>query len=80
MLTNGKRTTTIVTETLGVVIGADTHLYTIHLVVITDIGKLLRDAEFATTPAGYVEALGAGAGFGRRCSPGWKAPPATAPD
>jgi transposase len=41
----------------AVVIGADTHLDTIHLGAITDTGKLLGDKEFATTPTGYDAAL-----------------------
>jgi transposase len=42
---------------LRVVIGADTHLDTIHLAVITDTGKPLADTEFPTSPAGYDDAL-----------------------
>jgi len=46
-----------VTASRRVVIGADTHLDTIHLdtihpAVITDAGKPLADAEFPTCPAG----------------------------
>ncbi len=52
------------TEAPGVVIGADTHLDTIHLGAITDMGKLLGDAEFATTPAGYAAAIGWAQDFG----------------
>jgi transposase len=48
----------------AVVIGADTHLDTIHLAAITDMGKLLGDQEFATTPAGYDAAIGWAQGFG----------------
>jgi transposase len=40
-----------------VVIGADTHLNTIHLAALTDTGKALGDKEFRTTPAGYKAAL-----------------------
>jgi transposase len=40
-----------------VVIGADTHLDTIHLAAITDAGKPLADREFSTSPAGYDDAL-----------------------
>lgn len=36
-----------------VVIGADTHLDTIHLAAITDTGQLLGDAEFRANPTGY---------------------------
>jgi transposase len=46
-----------VTALPRVVIGADTHLDTIHLAVITDIGKPVADAEFPTCPAGYAAAL-----------------------
>jgi hypothetical protein len=42
---------TIVTAPRYVVIGADTHLDTIHLAAITDAGKPLADSEFATSPA-----------------------------
>lgn len=48
-----------------VVIGADTHLDTIHLAVITDTGKHLADAEFPTSPAGYDDALRWARSFGR---------------
>jgi len=47
-----------------VVIGADTHLDTIHLAVITDAGKPLADSEFPTSPAGYGEALRWARSFG----------------
>ncbi|OWM00757.1 IS110 family transposase [Mycolicibacterium peregrinum] len=40
-----------------VVIGADTHLDTIHLAAITDTGQLLGDAEFRTNPTGYWAAI-----------------------
>jgi transposase len=56
--------TTIVTASPGVVIGADTHLDTIHLAVITDTGKPLADSEFPTTPTGYDELLQWARGFG----------------
>jgi transposase len=42
-----------VTSSRRVVIGADTHLDTIHLAAITDTGQLLGDAEFRTNPTGY---------------------------
>jgi transposase len=48
----------------AVVIGADTHLDTIHLATITDTGKLLGDKEFATTPAGYAAAIAWAQDFG----------------
>ena len=41
-----RRDITIVAASLRVVIGADTHLDTIHLAVITDAGKPLSDKEF----------------------------------
>ncbi|WP_235689974.1 transposase [Mycolicibacterium gadium] len=40
-----------------VVIGADTHLDTIHVAAITDTGGLLGDAEFRTNPSGYWAAI-----------------------
>lgn len=40
-----------------VVIGADTHLDTIHIAAITDTGQLLSDAEFRTNPTGYWAAI-----------------------
>jgi transposase len=39
------------------VIGADTHRDTNHLAVITDAGKPLADGDFATSPAGYDDAV-----------------------
>lgn len=41
----------------GVVIGADTHLDTIHLAALDDAGRPLGDAEFPTTPRGYAHAV-----------------------
>jgi len=41
-----------VTASRVVVIGADTHLDTIHLAALTDTGQPLADAEFPTRPAG----------------------------
>jgi transposase len=46
-----------VTSIPEIVIGADTHLDTVHLAVLTDTGKPLGDAEFPTTPAGYDAAV-----------------------
>ena len=40
-----------------VVIGADTHLDTIHVAAITDTGQPLGDAEFRTNPTGYWAAI-----------------------
>jgi len=62
-LTN-RRDITIVTAFPRVVIGADTHLDTIHLAVITDTGKPLADSEFTTSPAGYADALAWACSFG----------------
>jgi transposase len=53
-----------VTPLPRVVIGADTHLDTVHLAVITDTGKALADAEFPTCPAGYDAALTWARSFG----------------
>jgi transposase len=41
----------------GVVIGADTHLDTVHLAVLTELGQPLADKEFRTDPTGYAHAL-----------------------
>lgn len=41
----------------GVVIGADTHLDTIHLAALDSVGKPLADAEFRTCPRGYAAAI-----------------------
>lgn len=40
-----------------VVIGADTHLDTIHVAALSDTGKPLADATFPTRPAGYYVAV-----------------------
>jgi transposase len=53
-----------VTASPRVVIGADTHLDTIHLAVITNTGKPLADAEFPACPAGYDAALTWARSFG----------------
>lgn len=47
-----------------VVIGADTHLDTIHLAALSDTGKPLGDAEFPTLPAGYYVAVKWAQSFG----------------
>ena len=52
------------TASRRVVIGADTHLDTNHLAVITDAGKPLADAEFPTSPAGYDDAVRWARSFG----------------
>lgn len=41
----------------GVVIGADTHLDTIHLAALDMTGRPLADGEFPTTPSGYTRAV-----------------------
>jgi transposase len=53
-----------VTASRRVVIGADTHLGTNHLAVLTDAGKPLADAEFPTCPAGYDVAVKWAQSFG----------------
>ena len=53
-----------------VVIGADTHLDTIHLAAITDTGQLLSDAEFRTNPTGYWAAICWARSFGEIVSAG----------
>jgi transposase len=53
-----------VTAPRRVVIGADTHLDTNHLAVITDTGKSLADTEFPTSPAGYDAAVTWAQSFG----------------
>lgn len=46
------------------VIGADTHLDTIHLAALSDTGKPLGDAEFPTHPTGYYVAVKWAQSFG----------------
>lgn len=53
-----------------IVIGADTHLDTIHIAAITDTGQLLSDAEFRTTPTGYWAAICWARSFGEIVSVG----------
>lgn len=48
----------------GVVIGADTHLDTIHLAALDETGRPLADAEFPTTPGGYARAVRWAGGLG----------------
>jgi transposase len=55
---------TIVTSPRRVVIGANTHLDTIHVAAITDTGQLLGDAEFRTNPTGYWAAITWARSFG----------------
>jgi transposase len=47
-----------------VVIGADTHLDSHHLAVITDAGKPLADSQFPASPRGYADALQWAQSFG----------------
>lgn len=61
---NRQKGTTIVTPPRIVVIGADTHLDTIHLAALSDTGKPLGDAEFPTRPAGYYVAVKWAQSFG----------------
>jgi transposase/DNA-binding XRE family transcriptional regulator len=42
---------------LGVIGGVDTHADTIHVALIDEHGRAMRDQEFPTTPAGYRAAL-----------------------
>jgi transposase len=53
-----------VTASRAVVIGADTHLDTVHLAALTDTGQPLADAEFPTRPAGYYLAVKWAQSFG----------------
>jgi transposase len=55
---------TIVTASRAVVIGADTHLDTIHVAALSETGKALADAEFPTRPAGYYVAVKWAQSFG----------------
>jgi transposase len=59
-----------VTSPRRVVIGADSHLDTIHLAAITDTGQLLGDAEFNTNPTGYHAAICWARSFGEVLSAG----------
>jgi transposase len=59
-----RRDITIVAASRRVVVGADTHLETNHLAVITDAGQPLADAEFPTCPAGYDAAVKWAQSFG----------------
>ncbi len=49
---------------MGEVIGADTHLDTIHVVALTENGQPLGDAEFPTNPTGYYVAIARARSFG----------------
>lgn len=59
-----ERTPPIVADQPRVVIGADTHLDTIHLAVLTEAGKPVADAEFPTHPTGYTLAITWAKNFG----------------
>lgn len=52
------------TASRAVVIGADTHLDTVHLAVLTATGQPVADAEFPTRPAGYYLAVKWAQSFG----------------
>jgi transposase len=60
-----------VTASRRVVIGADTHLDTIHLAVITAAGKPWRTPKFPTCPAGYGDAVTWAQALAPSRSPGW---------
>ena len=47
-----------------VVGGVDPHADTIHVAAVTAVGKVLGDAEFPTTPAGYADAVAFLVGYG----------------
>jgi len=53
-----------VTASRTVVIGADTHLDTVHLAVLSTTGQPLADAQFPTRPAGYYLAVRWAQSFG----------------
>jgi transposase len=53
-----------VTASRAVVIGADTHLDTVHLAAVSPTGQPLADAEFPTRPAGYYLAVKWAQSFG----------------
>ncbi len=52
------------TASRAVVIGADTHLDTVHLAALTNTGQPLADAQFPTRPAGYYLAVKWAQSFG----------------
>ncbi|SHU45643.1 transposase IS116/IS110/IS902 family [Mycobacteroides abscessus subsp. abscessus] len=52
-----RRDTTILTETVLIVAGADTHADTIHVAAITLTGGAVDDREFPATRAGYTAAI-----------------------
>lgn len=56
-LTLVRRDTIILTESVLIVAGADTHADTIHVAAITITGVLAGDREFPTTRAGYAAAI-----------------------
>lgn len=57
--------TTIVTALRVIVIGADTHLDTVHLAALDAMGKPLADAEFRTRPTDYYVAVKWAQSFGQ---------------
>ena len=62
-----------------VVGGVDPHADTIHVAVLTAVGKVIGDAEFATDAGGYARAVEFLPLMGWLSGSGWKARPATAP-
>jgi transposase len=60
----GRRDLTIVTASRAVVIGADTHLDTVHLAALSQTGAPVADAQFPTRPAGYYLAVKWAQSFG----------------
>ncbi|ANW65327.1 transposase [Mycobacterium sp. djl-10] len=58
------------TSARRIVIGADTHLDTVHLAAITDTGQVLGDAEFRTNPTGYWASICWARSFGEIVSVG----------
>jgi transposase len=53
-----------VTSPRRIIVGVDTHLDTIHLAAISDMGKPVADAEFPTRPTGYYVAIKWAQSFG----------------
>jgi transposase len=52
-----RRDTTILTESMLIVAGADTHADTIHVAAISMTGAVIGDREFPTTRTGYIAAI-----------------------
>jgi hypothetical protein len=62
-----------------VVGGVDPHADTIHVAVLTAVGKSVGDAEFTTTTGGYARAVAFLTVGESRTLSGSRAPPVTAP-